>query len=86
MAKLVSRNRARAPAHDRFVAQILDYDYEREIARRRYLPTPARIGYRRKALAKFSLLALGISLLVRFACLLLGTRARTATNEKKKES
>jgi len=39
------------------------------------LPTPARIGYRRKALAKFSLLALGISLLVCFARLLLGTRA-----------
>ena len=76
MTKLVSRNRA--PAHDRFAAQILDYDYEHEyeyeIARRRYLPTPARIGYRREALAKFSLLALGISLLVRFARLLLGTR------------
>jgi hypothetical protein len=77
MTKLVSRNRARAPAHDRFAAQILDYDYEHkdEIARRRYLPTPARIGYRREALAKFSLLALSISLLVRFARLLLGTRA-----------
>ena len=75
MAKLVSR--IRTPAQDRFAAQILDYDYEHEyeIARRRYLPTPARIGYRREALAKFSLLALGISLLVRFARLLLGTRA-----------
>jgi hypothetical protein len=38
------------------------------------LPTPAGIGYRREALAKFSLLALGISLLVGFARLLLGTR------------
>lgn len=74
MAKLVSRNRA--PAHDRFAAQILDYDYEHEydIALRRYLPTPARIGYRRKALAKFSLLARGISLFVRLPRLLLGAR------------
>lgn len=76
MAKIVSRNRNRAPAraHDRFAAQTFDYDYEHEyeIARRRYLPTPPGISYRRKALAKFSLLELGISLLVRLPRLLLG--------------
>ena len=76
MAKIVSRNRARALAHDRFAAQTFDFDYdyehEYEIARRRYLPTPPGITYRRKALAKFSLLELGISLLVRLPRLLLG--------------
>lgn len=74
MAKIVSRNRARALAHDRFAAQTFDDDYEHEyeIARRRYLPTPPGISYRRKALAKFSLLELGISLLVRLPRLLLG--------------
>lgn len=76
MAKIVSRNRARALAHDRFAAQTFDFDYdyehEYEIARRRYLPTPPGISYRRKALAKFSLLELGISLLVRLPRLLLG--------------
>lgn len=74
MAKIVSRNRARALAHDRFAAQTFDHDYEREyeIARRQYLPTPPGISYRRKALAKFSLLELGISLLVRLPRLLLG--------------
>jgi len=38
------------------------------------LPTMPWIGYRRKALAKFSLLSLRFHLLVRLACLLLGTR------------
>ncbi len=35
---------------------------------------PPRIGYRRKALAKFGLLSLRFDLLVRLACLLLRTR------------
>ena len=30
MTKIVSRNRARAPVHDRFTAQILDHDQEHE--------------------------------------------------------
>jgi hypothetical protein len=38
------------------------------------LPTPPGIGYRGKALAKFSLLTRGFPLLIRLACLLLGTR------------
>lgn len=37
------------------------------------LPTPPGIGYRGKALAKFSLLTRGFPLLVPFACLLLRT-------------
>jgi len=46
------------------------------------LPTPAGIGYRRKAFAKFSLLAVGVSLLVRLPRLLLGTRAGTTAERK----
>jgi hypothetical protein len=37
------------------------------------LPTTSGIGYRGKALAKFSLLSLRFHLLVRLACLLFGT-------------
>ena len=40
----------------------------------RSLPTSTGIGYWGKALAKFSLLLLGVPLLVGVACLLLGTR------------
>ena len=46
------------------------------------LPTPAGIGYRRKAFAKFSLLAVGVSLLVRLPRLLLGTGAGTTAEHK----
>jgi len=55
---------------------------EGEVTRRRLfvirissltLPTPPGIGYRGKALAKLSLLTRGVPLLVRLACLLLGT-------------
>jgi hypothetical protein len=69
--------------------KFLDYDYELrqgyglagehecEIAQRRRSPTLAGISYRRKALAKISLLAVGFPLLVGFSCLLLGTRTCT---------
>jgi len=46
------------------------------------LPTPAGIGYRRKAFAKFSLLAVGFSLLIRIPRLLLGTRAGATAEHK----
>jgi hypothetical protein len=46
------------------------------------LPTPAGIGYGRKAFAKLSLLAVGVSLLVRIPRLLLGTRAGTTAERK----
>jgi len=49
------------------------------------LPTPAGIGYRRKAFAKFSLLAVRFSLLVRIPRLLLGTRAGTTAEHKEDE-
>jgi hypothetical protein len=44
------------------------------------------IGYVRKALAKFGLMASGISRFVRLPRLLLRARALTATNEEKNES
>ena len=49
------------------------------------LLTPSRISYRRKALAKLSLLALGFLLLIRLARLLLGARALTCTTRQKND-
>ena len=46
------------------------------------LPTPAGIGYRRKAFAELSLLAVGFSLLICLPRLLLGTRAGTTAGRK----
>ena len=46
---------------------------------------PSGISYRRKALAKFSLLALGFLLLIRLAHLLLGTRPLTRTTAQKND-
>ena len=51
-------------------------------SRSNLLPTPAGIGYRRKAFAKLSLLAVGFSLLIRLPRLLLGTRAGTTAEHK----
>jgi hypothetical protein len=76
MTKIVSRDHAHAPAHDRFTAQILDHDQEhqQDVAWRRYSPTLAWISYRRETFSKVSLLALGFLFLVRLASLLLWTR------------
>ena len=53
----------------------LDYDYDTsKRSQSDLLPTPTGIGYWRKALTKFCLLAFGFLLLVCLACLLLGTR------------
>jgi len=54
-----------------------DLDCENESAVKELLPTLAGIRYRRKTLAKLSLFAVGIPLLVRLARLLLWTRSRT---------
>jgi len=51
-------------------------------SRSNLLPTPAGIGYRRKAFAKLSLLPVGFSLLIRLPRLLLGTRAGTTAERK----
>jgi len=59
------------PSNHKFYVTIKQSNKSRCV---RPLPTPAGIGYRRKALAKFSLLALGVPLLVCLTCLLLGTR------------
>jgi hypothetical protein len=49
------------------------------------LLTPSGISYRRKALAKLSLLTLGFLLLIRLAHLLLGTRPLTCTTRQKND-
>jgi len=48
--------------------------YDLRVTRALALPTLAGIANRRQAFAKLRLLTFGLSLLLRLACLLLGTR------------